>query len=220
MARAHRPSIHGGLGNEIDRNGSAVEAMAATGSVTGKDSSGAGLVGAPLPSRDCANLRRANGCRSHGGTDRGTLSGNPDGVDAAREVPPPAQIGQRVCLAARRPRRVPLTLSRQSRWWVGRVAQIHSGLSAICGAFGRPLRGRDDEYARRVAGGDRTTMLDAVAHAIRQLEQVRDQIEKAMAGAATTGAEPGTAEKIEVLRERAERSENLWQEGDTVREHR
>ena len=63
-------------------------------------------------------------------------------------------------------------------------------------------------------------MLDAVAHAIRQLEQVRDQIEKAMAGAATTGAEPGTAEKIEVLRERAERSENLWHEGDTVREHR
>lgn len=76
---------------------------------------------------------------------------------------------------------------------------------------------RRDEFAQRMREADRTLLLDVAAHGIAELEAVKSQIETEMRRTPATSAEPGSAEKIEVLRQRFAKAQALWIDGDLER---
>lgn len=76
---------------------------------------------------------------------------------------------------------------------------------------------RHDEFSQRMRESDRTLLLDVAAHSISELEAIKQQIEIEMQRTPSTGAEPGSPEKIEVLRQRFAQSMALWIEGDLER---
>jgi hypothetical protein len=94
------------------------------------------------------------------------------------------------------------------------VIRVHARLCEIVSRFGsKPLK-RCDELAERIEQGDRTLLHDCVSVAIHELQSVLEAIEKSMRGAQPTDALPGSAAKIEILRQRFEGSQFLWVDGD------
>jgi len=87
-------------------------------------------------------------------------------------------------------------------------------LCEIVSRFGQKPLKRCDEMGQRIAQGDRTLLHDCVSVAIYELQSVLDAIETSMRGAPATDALPGSAAKIEVLRQRFAGSQFLWVDGD------
>jgi hypothetical protein len=94
------------------------------------------------------------------------------------------------------------------------VIRVHARLCEIVSRFGQKPLKRCDEMAQRIEQGDRTLLHDCVSVAIYELQSVLDAIEASMRGAPATDALPGSAAKIEVLRQRFEGSQFLWVDGD------
>jgi hypothetical protein len=70
-------------------------------------------------------------------------------------------------------------------------------------------------YHARAAAGDPSILHDAITVTIDELVEIRDEIQQHMdAAAAPTSAAPGTTDKVEELRRRAERGESLFVDGD------
>lgn len=79
-------------------------------------------------------------------------------------------------------------------------------------AGGQSLQG--NAYAARAASGDRTLLHEALTSSIDELIAIRELVEKVMASGTPTPAAPGTKDKVEEMRLRVERGENLFVEGD------
>lgn len=94
---------------------------------------------------------------------------------------------------------------------------MHAYLSHVVTHFGTRLPNRRDEFSQRMEAGDRTLLLDVAAHGIAELQSVANQIDAAMRRTPATNAEPGSPEKIEVLRQRFANEMHLWIEGDLER---
>jgi hypothetical protein len=60
-------------------------------------------------------------------------------------------------------------------------------------------------------------LLDVTAHTISEMQLIHRQIDVAMSNTPTTQAEPGSPEKIEILRQRFASEMHLWIEGDLER---
>lgn len=120
-------------------------------------------------------------------------------------------------MATARRQRKPRTITRESQQWLRRLARVHAYLSHVVTHFGTRLPNRRDEFSQRMEAGDRTLLLDVAAHGIAELQAVASQIDAAMRNTPATGAEPGSPEKIEVLRQRFANEMHLWIEGDLER---
>lgn len=103
--------------------------------------------------------------------------------------------------------------------WLRRTAAVHANLCGVVRRFGTPSRAGGgandpDDYQARLMRGDRTILLDGVANAIDALEDIRHAILARMDAAEPTRAEPGTAAKVQTMRERAERGESIFIDAD------
>jgi hypothetical protein len=103
--------------------------------------------------------------------------------------------------------------------WLHRIARCHAHLCAIVRLYGDPDRAARNAnntiYHARAAAGDPSILHDAICVTIDEMVEVRDQIQQHMdAAAAPTSAAPGTPDKVEELRRRAERGESLFVAGD------
>lgn len=122
--------------------------------------------------------------------------------------------GNHLFVPARRTR-LATCLDKQTTSWLRRVIRVHARLCEIVSRFGqKPLR-RCDELAQRIEQGDRTLLHDCVSVAIAELQLVLSEIEASMRHAPPTDALPGSAAKIEVLRQRFADSQELWVDGDS-----
>jgi hypothetical protein len=121
--------------------------------------------------------------------------------------------GNHIQVPARRTR-IASSVDRRTAQWLRKIVRVHAHLCQIVVRFGQKQPKRKDELARRLENGDRTLLLDCVSFAIRDLQAICDSIDKSMNKAQPTEAEPGSAEKIEVLRRRFAASKSLWIDGD------
>jgi hypothetical protein len=103
--------------------------------------------------------------------------------------------------------------------WLIRITRIHAHLRYIVRLFAEPeiaggqsLEG--ETYSARAARGDRTLVYDAVGYAGEELAEIRREIESVMDAATPTTFPPGTAEKVAVMLDRANRGESLFVDGD------
>ena len=94
------------------------------------------------------------------------------------------------------------------------MIRVHARLCEIVSRFGQKPLKRCDEMAKRIEQGDRTLLHDCVSVAIHELQSVLEAIEASMRGAPPTDALPGSAAKIEILRQRFKGSQFLWVDGD------
>lgn len=105
------------------------------------------------------------------------------------------------------------------RGWLHGVARVHAQLCHCCRLFADPTRagGEGNEgamYQLRLERGDRTVVYDFVTTAIDELENVRADIQSEMDSAPPTDHAPGDAEKVAVMRDRANGGFSLFVPGD------
>lgn len=138
--------------------------------------------------------------------------------DAADAIPAPANAanGER-----NRRTRIEPTVDPEVKAWLRRIATSHAHLCYVVRLFGRPetaggqsLEG--ETYAARAARGDRTLLYDAVGFVGDELAEIRREIAGKMESAPPTTAAPGSAEKVRVMCERAEKGFDLFIAGDAV----
>lgn len=99
-----------------------------------------------------------------------------------------------------------------------RVTRCHAHLCAIVRLFGDPARAargsNNSIYHARAAAGDPSLLHDALCVTIDELIEIRSEIQEHMDGALPTAARPGSKDKVEELRRRAERGDSLFVDGD------
>lgn len=107
------------------------------------------------------------------------------------------------------------------RDWLVRLTRAHAHLCYMVRLFGNPsIAGGQsllgDTFAERAAAGDRTLLYDACSYVMDEIGGIRHEIDVAMDAAPPTHHLPGTAEKVAVMFQRAERGEALFIEGDAM----
>ena len=127
--------------------------------------------------------------------------------------------GPRRALVSNRRTRISHTVGSSLADWLRRTARVHAHLCAIVRLYGNPERAggqslQGNAYAARAASGDRTLLHEALTSSIDELIAIRELVEKVMASGTPTPAAPGTKDKVEEMRLRVERGENLFVEGD------
>lgn len=160
-----------------------------------------------------SDVRTSRPRRSFDGGDRTTVSRNSSDLVRQRTAATNATDGNRLQVPARRTR-IASSVDRTTAQWLREIVRVHAHLCQIVARFGQKQPRRKDELARRLEDGDRTLLLDCVSFAIRDLQDICDSIDKSMNKAKPTEANPGSAEKIEVLRRRFAASKSLWIDGD------
>lgn len=105
------------------------------------------------------------------------------------------------------------------RGWLRRAAAAHAHICTIVRAFGNPARAggqslRGEEYAARLAKGDRTILHDCVTFVRDEMDELRRDIERRMDDTPPTNHLPGTREKVDVLAERMANGHTLFLDGD------
>ena len=104
--------------------------------------------------------------------------------------------------------------------WLRRVARVRAQLGCCVGVYANPMRSGGQSllgegYAERASLGDRSILHEFLTTAIEQLVQIREEVELAMArGIEPTTHLPGTEAKVELLRERAARGDQLFLDAD------
>lgn len=105
--------------------------------------------------------------------------------------------------------------------WLHRTTRVHAHLLAVVRLYGNPSRAggqskEGDTYAARAARGDRTMLYDALTVARDELDEIREEVHRAMESASPTAHPPGTREKVEVMRERMSRGHSVFIPGDAT----
>jgi len=206
------PSMHGGS-HACCHFRRSVEKLASPRRVRGRDLSDVRVLARAIHAASASDVRTSRPRRSFDGGDRTTVSRNSSdlvrqGTDASN-----ATDGNHLQVPARRTR-IASSVDRSTAQWLRKIARVHAHLCQIVVRFGQKQPKRKDELARRLQDGDRTLLLDCVSFAIRDLQDICDSIDKSMNKAKPTEANPGSAEKIEVLRRRFAASKSLWIDGD------
>jgi len=206
------PSAHGGS-HACCHFRRSVEKLASPRRVRGRDLSDVRVHTGAIHAAPASDVRSSRPRRSFNGGDRRTVSRN--SVDLVRSGAKASHDadGNHIQVPARRTR-IASSVDRSTAQWLRKIARIHAHLCQIVVRFGQKQPKRKDELARRLQDGDRTLLLDCVSFAIRDLKTICDSIDKSMNKAKPTEANPGSAEKIEVLRRRFAASKSLWIDGD------
>ena len=132
-------------------------------------------------------------------------------VVAARQ---PKQNGER-----NRRTRLSKSIDPQLAVWLRRVTRCHAHLCAVVRLYGRPesAGGRSnngDDYAARIAKGDRTLLHDALISTGDELYQIADDVQEAIGVPDPTEHRPGTPGKVDVLCQRSLDGQPLFVQGD------
>lgn len=133
------------------------------------------------------------------------------------DVLKPTAGNRRVRLSERVPPKV--------RGHLVRLSRVHASICSTIRRFAEPNKSggqsnEGDDYAERLQRGDRTIVLDAVALAADQLEDLRRDILDEMDSGEPTRLPPGHPQKVELMRSRAEDGLSLFQRGDRGRDLR
>lgn len=207
-----RPSLRGGSHACCHFRRSA-QKLASSGCVRRCDLSDVRVLARSIHAASASDVRTARPRRSFDGGDRNTVSRNSSdlvgqGTDASNTTD-----GNRLQVPARRTR-IASSVDRTTAKWLREIVRVHAHLCQIVARFGQKQPRRKDELARRLEDGDRTLLLDCVSFAIRDLQAICDSIDTSMNKTKPTEANPGSGEKIEVLRRRFAASKSLWIDGD------
>lgn len=120
-----------------------------------------------------------------------------------------------------RPKRVRFadTLNPRVRAWLTRTARCRAHLQTIVDRHAKPhtaggqsLAG--DEYARRIAAGDRTVLFDALTYVWVEVGDIRDEILAEMDATPPTRHPPGSPGKVAVMAARMAAGNSLFVPGD------
>lgn len=111
------------------------------------------------------------------------------------------------------------SLDPRLREWLTRTARAHAHLATIVRRFARPEQAGGasllgDEYAARIASGDKSVLHDALSYSWGELGAIRDEISAAMDAAPPTRHPPGSPGKIAVLAARLAAGDSLFVRGD------
>lgn len=90
-------------------------------------------------------------------------------------------------------------------------------LTHFCNVFGRPVTQQRDDSARLISAGDRKALMDVVTMALDELHAIQTLVFSALIDTPATNAEPGSAEKIEILRQRVDQQRALFLAADLER---
>jgi hypothetical protein len=214
MATKRVPSIsNGGKRNACHRSTGTVDRVGSARLVAQGDRQAGGDIVNHGGAKDSKRAVPTGARRSRLGDDRSAGSGNSRGLDRARAQAANGDDGNHLFVPARRTR-LSNSLDKKTLGWLRRVIRVHARLCEIVSRFGQKPLKRCDEMGQRIAAGDRTLLHDCVSVAIYELQSVLDAIEASMRGAPATDALPGSAAKIEVLRQRFAGSQFLWVDGD------
>jgi len=216
MATNRRPSFaNGGKSDARDCATGNVGALGIAGAIASSDRQ----VGRSLDhdSRETNQKRAvlAGARRSRSSDDRSAGRGDSRGVEREGTEAANVHEGNNLFVPPRRTR-LSNSLDKQTSGWLRRVIRVHARLCEIVSRFGQKPLKRCDELALRIEQGDRTLLHDCVSVAIHELQSVLDAIEASMRLAPPTDAMPGSAAKIEVLRQRFADSQELFVNGDTA----
>ena len=107
----------------------------------------------------------------------------------------------------------------QLRGWLMRVMRVHAHLCTVVRIYGNPEKAggasnHGNDYVKRAASGDRTILHDALIRSGHTIYEIADEIEEAADLLTPTDALPGSAEKVEVLADRAAEGMPLFRRHD------
>lgn len=107
----------------------------------------------------------------------------------------------------------------QLRGWLTRAARCHAHLCGVVRLFSNPHKagGRSrlgDEFAARIAAGDRSFLYDALGFCRDEIDGLREQIAAVMDSAPPTPHPPGTPGKLAEMMRRLETGYSLFVPGD------
>jgi hypothetical protein len=136
------------------------------------------------------------------------------------DTPPPVEIppGPYRNEPTRRVRFAPST-DPQLRAWLSRAARCHAHLCGVVRVYANPGKAGGasllgDDFAGRIAAGDRTLLFDALGFCGDEIAALRGEICRVMDSAPPTPHPPGSREKVEVMMRRLELGYSLFQPGD------
>lgn len=131
-------------------------------------------------------------------------------------MPEAARENRRTRLSKRkRPGKTQPELTPRLHNWLIRTTRIHAHLCYYVRCFGRPAKDTPgDTVEARAERRDRTLLYDCWAFAIGELLQLQAELSEEMEPEDATRHSPGSQEKVEVMRGRAERLESIFTEGD------
>jgi len=120
-------------------------------------------------------------------------------------------------VATNRRTRISAEVGTQLRAWLVRVTRVHAHLLTIVRLYGRPDRagGGGHVYADKVAAGDRTLLSSCLTHAICELSEIRDEVDREIDDVEPVEAFPGSREKLAAMRERITAGLSLFSARDT-----
>lgn len=115
--------------------------------------------------------------------------------------------------------RIAAEVDHELRGWLKRAAAAHAHIACIVRLFGNPARAggaslQGEDYAERLARGDRTILHDCVTFVRDEMDELRRDIERRMDDTPPTAHLPGTPQKVAVLAERMANGHSLFLDGD------
>ena len=107
----------------------------------------------------------------------------------------------------------------QLRTWLTRAARCHAHLCGVVRLYSNPAKAGGqsllgEDFASRIAMGDRSLLYDALGFCRDELDDLRGQIECVMDAAPPTPHPPGSPGKVDEMMRRLERGDSLFVAGD------
>lgn len=135
-----------------------------------------------------------------------------------RQAPP---AGARTSGEANRRTRLEKGLPEELVGWLHRTARVHAHLLAVVRLYGNPSNAggqslEGEAYGARAARGDRTLLYDFLTVSRDELDEIREEVFKAMESAPPTSHPPGSLGKVEVMSSRIARGESVFIQGDAT----
>jgi hypothetical protein len=105
------------------------------------------------------------------------------------------------------------------RVWLTRTARCHAHLSGVTRAYTNPAKAGGasllgDEFAQRIAAGDRSLLYDALGYVRDEVDALRDEIARVMESCPPTRHLPGSRAKVDLMMRRLEQGYSLFVPGD------
>lgn len=115
--------------------------------------------------------------------------------------------------------RIAAEVDPELRGWLQRCARVHANIATTVRMFGNPTRAGGqttwgDNYAERVARGDRTVLYECLTFCRDELSAIREEVHQRMDATPPTRHQPGTRGKVEVMAERMQNGDSLFVPGD------
>lgn len=105
------------------------------------------------------------------------------------------------------------------RVWLTRTARCHAHLSGVTRAYTNPSKAGGasrlgEEFAARIADGDRSLLYDALGYCRDEIDALRDEIACVMESCPPTRHLPGSREKVDLMMWRLEQGYSLFVPAD------